>query len=161
MVGGMRVGQGWDIHRLVPGRRLLIGGVEIAHDRGELGHSDGDVLLHALADAVLGALAMGDIGQLFPPADPAWKDIDSRLILERVVGMARDLGYECTNADCTVILEAPRLGPYREAIRASLAACLGTGKGAVSFKAKTNEGLGDVGRGEAVEAMAVVLMRPL
>jgi 2-C-methyl-D-erythritol 2,4-cyclodiphosphate synthase len=155
---GYRSGQGWDVHRLVEGRRLMLGGVEIPHDRGELGHSDGDVLIHALIDAVLGACALGDIGSHFPPSDPAWKDADSGDLLKRTMELARGAGFEIVNADCTVILERPKLGPHRDGIRASLAGLLGIGLDRVSVKAKTYEGLGEVGRGEAVEATAIVLM---
>jgi 2-C-methyl-D-erythritol 2,4-cyclodiphosphate synthase len=153
-----RVGQGWDVHRLVSGRRLLIGGVDIPHDKGELGHSDGDVLLHALADALLGAAGLGDIGQHFPSSDPKWKDADSKRILNVAVNLVRKKGFEPINADCTVILEAPRLGPHRDSIRDSIASILGMPLDSISVKAKTAEGLGDVGRGEAVEAMAAVLI---
>jgi 2-C-methyl-D-erythritol 2,4-cyclodiphosphate synthase len=154
-----RIGQGWDVHRLARGRKLVLGGVEIAFDRGEEGHSDGDALLHAVTDALLGALALGDIGSHFPPSDPRWKNAESRIFLEAAAAMARERGWTVANLDCTVILETPRLGPYREAIRASLASCLGVEIDSVSFKAKTYEGLGDVGRSEAVEALAVCLLR--
>lgn len=154
-----RVGQGWDVHRLVRGRALMVGGVEIDSELGEDGHSDGDVLLHAATDALLGALALGDIGTHFPPSDPRWKDADSRSFLKAAAAMAREGGWAVSNIDVTVILERPRLGPYREAVRASLAECLGIDPGSVSFKAKTYEGLGAVGRGEAVEAQAVCLLR--
>jgi 2-C-methyl-D-erythritol 2,4-cyclodiphosphate synthase len=154
-----RVGQGWDVHRLVRGRALLLGGVEIASELGEEGHSDGDALLHAATDALLGALALGDIGTHFPPSDPRWKGADSKAFLRAAAALARERGWIASNIDTTVILEKPKLGPYREAIRASLADCLGIEAEAVSFKAKTYEGLGDVGRGEAVEASAVCLLR--
>jgi len=154
-----RVGQGWDIHRLVSGRALVLGGVRIDSAVGEEGHSDGDALLHAVTDALLGALALGDIGTHFPPSDPRWKDADSRTFLTAAAAMARGRGWIASNLDVTVILEAPKLGPYREAVRASLASCLGIDVEAVSFKAKTNEGLGAVGRNEAVEASAVCLLR--
>lgn len=156
--GTHRVGQGWDVHRLVEGRRLVLGGAEIPHERGELGHSDGDVLIHALIDAVLGACALGDIGSHFPPSEAAWKDADSGDLLKRTMELARRAGYEIVNADCTVIIERPKLGPHRDAIRASLASLLGIDAERVSVKAKTYEGLGEVGRGEAVEATAIVLM---
>jgi 2-C-methyl-D-erythritol 2,4-cyclodiphosphate synthase len=155
----MRIGQGWDIHRLAPGRRLMIGGVEIPHDRGEVAHSDGDVLLHAITDAILGAAALGDIGTHFPPSEPEWKDASSADLLRRALRVVREAGFEILNVDCTVILEAPKLFPFREAIRSSIAGILGAEMSAVSFKAKTREGLGEAGRGDAVEAMAAVLLR--
>lgn len=153
-----RVGEGWDVHRLVEGRRLLLGGLEIPFERGELGHSDGDVLLHALIDALLGAAAIGDIGAHFPPSDARWKDADSLLLLARTVALVAAEGWRIVNADCTVVLERPRLRPHVEAIRARVAAALGLEVGRVSVKAKTAEGLGPIGSGEAVEARAVVLI---
>ena len=153
-----RVGEGWDVHRLVEGRRLLLGGLEIPFERGELGHSDGDVLLHALIDALLGAAALGDIGAHFPPSDARWKDADSLLLLARTVALVAAEGWRIVNADCTVVLERPRLRPHVEAIRARVAAALGLEVGRVSVKAKTAEGLGRIGSGEAVEARAVVLI---
>ncbi|MBP7096185.1 MAG: 2-C-methyl-D-erythritol 2,4-cyclodiphosphate synthase [Spirochaetia bacterium] len=153
-----RVGEGWDVHRLVEGRRLLLGGLEIPFERGELGHSDGDVLLHALIDALLGAAALGDIGAHFPPSDARWKDADSLLLLARTVALVAAEGWRIVNADCTVVLERPRLRPHVEAIRARVAAALGLEVGRVSVKAKTAEGLGPIGSGEAVEARAVVLI---
>jgi len=153
-----RVGIGWDLHRLVPGRKFLLGGVEIPHDRGPIGHSDADPLLHALADAVLGAAGLGDLGDHFPPADPKWKDADSRLLLGMAVEAAKQEGFVPLNADCVVVIEAPRLGPFKSAIRRSVAAAMGIPVGEVNIKAKTAEGLGPVGAGEAVEAHAVVLL---
>ena len=153
-----RVGEGWDVHRLVEGRRLLLGGLEIPFERGELGHSDGDVLLHALIDALLGAAALGDIGAHFPPSDARWKDADSLLLLARTVALVDAEGWRIVNADCTVVLERPRLRPHVEAIRARVAAALGLEVGRVSVKAKTAEGLGPIGSGEAVEARALVLI---
>jgi 2-C-methyl-D-erythritol 2,4-cyclodiphosphate synthase len=155
-----RVGHGWDVHRLVPGRPLVVGGVAVPHDRGPLGHSDGDPLLHALADALLGAAGLGDIGERFPPTDPRWKDADSATLLEAVVAEVRAAGWAPHQADATVILERPRLGPHRGAIRARIAALLGVPAAAVNVKAKTAEGLGAVGAGEAVEAHAVVVLGP-
>ncbi len=154
----MRIGQGWDVHRLVEGRRLVVGGVEIPHAKGELGHSDGDALLHAITDALLGAAALGDIGTHFPPSDQRWKDADSRKILALAAEKVRAAGYRVVNVDCTVIIQEPRLSPLAASIRASIADAMGLGPEAVSFKAKTFEGLGDVGRGEAIEAMAVALL---
>ncbi len=153
-----RIGQGWDLHRLVPGRRLMLGGVEVPSDNGEDAHSDGDVLLHAIIDAVLGAAALGDIGMHFPPSNPRWKGADSRELARRAAGLAREAGWEIGNLDCTVVLERPRLGPHRDAIRDSIAACLGLGRGAVSFKAKTSEGVNAAGEGRAVEAQAIALL---
>lgn len=153
-----RTGQGWDLHRLVPRRPLVIGGVTIPSELGEDAHSDGDVLLHAVIDALLGAAALGDIGTHFPPSDPAWKNADSRQLLRRVMEMVRDAGFSPVNADCTVVLENIRLAPHREAIRDSLAALLELPADRVSVKAKTKEGVDAVGRGEAVEAMAALLL---
>lgn len=148
----MPVGHGWDVHRLVPGRRFVLGGVEIPHPLGPLGHSDGDVLLHALIDALLGAAGMGDIGGRFPDSDPRWKDASSEALLADVM---RDVGaaWRVVNADVTVIAERPKLAPHKAAIQAKLAAALGTS--AVNVKAKTYEGLGPVGAGEAVECHVV------
>jgi 2-C-methyl-D-erythritol 2,4-cyclodiphosphate synthase len=149
----MPVGHGWDLHRLVPGRPFILGGVEIPHPCGPLGHSDGDVLLHAVIDALLGAAGLGDIGGRFPDSDPRWKDASSDALLADVM---KEIGaaWRVVNLDVTVIAERPKLAPHREAIRAKLAARLGTP--AVNVKAKTAEGLGPVGAGDAVEAHAVV-----
>jgi 2-C-methyl-D-erythritol 4-phosphate cytidylyltransferase/2-C-methyl-D-erythritol 2,4-cyclodiphosphate synthase len=152
-----RVGEGWDIHRLVPGRRLLLGGVEVPSDRGEEGWSDGDVLLHAVIDALLGSAALGDIGLLFPPGAPEWKGADSRDLIRRARDLVLRAGWRPANLDCTVVLERPKLAPYRDAIRTSLAELLDMETEAVSFKAKTMEGLGPVGEGRAVEARAILL----
>ena len=158
---GVRVGLGWDLHRLVPGRKFVLGGVEIPHSRGPLGHSDADPLLHALADAVLGAAGLGDLGDHFPPADPQWKDADSRLILAKALEEAKGRGLVPVNADCIVVLEEPRLGPFKASVRKSVAEALGLPEAAVNVKAKTAEGLGAVGTGDAIEAHAVVLLRPI
>ncbi len=160
MSGAPRVGIGWDRHRLVPGRPFVLGGVTIPHDRGPLGHSDGDVLLHAVTDAVLGAAGLGDIGEFFPSSDPRWKDAPSRVFLEHAVAAAAARGFRPSNADAVVVLETPRLGPHRGAMRASLALLLGLDVAEVSVKAKTAEGLGPEGAGEALEAHAVVLLVP-
>ncbi len=154
----VRTGQGWDIHRLVPNRRLILGGVEIPFDVGEDGHSDGDVLFHALTDAVLGAAALGDIGAHFPPSDTRWKDAPSRVFFERALSLARDSGWAVVNLDCTVILERPKLRPHVDAIRASIAEAAGLPVDSVSVKAKTCEGLGPVGEGRAVEAQAIATL---
>lgn len=156
-----RVGQGWDIHRLVPGRELRIGGVVVPFELGEEAHSDGDVLLHAVTDALLGAAALGDIGSLFPPSDPQWRDADSRGLLRSVLALLREHGYRPGTLDSTVTIERPRLGPHRGAICESLAACMGLDVSAVSLKAKTREGLDSVGSGQAVEASAIVTLFPV
>jgi 2-C-methyl-D-erythritol 2,4-cyclodiphosphate synthase len=154
----MRIGHGYDLHALAAGRRLVLGGVEIAHDRGPIAHSDGDVLLHALADALLGAAALGDIGQHFPDNDPAYAGADSRALLRRVVALVRAAGYAVANVDVTVLAQWPKLAPHRDAMRANIAADLGLDIAAVSVKATTTEGLGPVGRQEAIAAHAVCLL---
>ena len=158
--GGLRVGQGYDIHRLVPGRKLILAGVELPWDLGLEGHSDGDAVCHALADAILGAAGMGDIGTHFPSDDMRWKDASSIRQLEGLGRMIAGAGLEVLNADVTVVLEVPRLGPYREAMIASLAGALGLPPSRVGLKAKSNDGLGPVGGGEAIAALAVVLVGP-
>ncbi|HEY9055152.1 MAG TPA: 2-C-methyl-D-erythritol 2,4-cyclodiphosphate synthase [Rectinemataceae bacterium] len=155
----MRIGEGWDIHPLVEGRVLVLGGLELDFPKGEAGHSDGDVLWHAAIDAILGAACLGDIGAHFPPGDRKWKDADSSLLASAAAGLARDRGWEIVNLDCTVIIEAPRLGPHREAIRDLMASVLAIPPDRVSVKAKTFEGFGEVGEGRAVEARAVALLR--
>jgi 2-C-methyl-D-erythritol 2,4-cyclodiphosphate synthase len=154
----LRIGQGWDSHRLIEGRPLVIGGVTIPHDKGEDAHSDGDVLIHALVDAMLGALALGDIGTHFPPSDPQFKNADSRQLLALVCDFCQKTGFRPVNVDTTVILERPRLANYIDAIRNSLSQCLGLAEERVSVKAKSAEGLDSVGRGEAIQALACVLM---
>jgi len=156
----MRTGFGYDAHRLVEGRPLIIGGVNIPFDRGLLGHSDADVLLHAIADAVLGAAALGDIGTHFPDTDPKWKDADSRKLLERAGRIVAEAGYSIGNVDATVVLERPKLKPYFEEMRANVAECLGIGAGSVSVKATTNEGMGFIGRQEGCAAFAVCTLFP-
>jgi len=155
-----RSGIGYDVHAFAPGRRLVLGGVEIAHERGLDGHSDADVLLHAIADALLGAAALGDIGAHFPPTEPRWKDVNSRQILAHVVGLLRSAGYAPHNVDATVIAEAPRIGPHAAAMREVIAGCLGVPIADVGLKATTNEGMGFVGRGEGIAALAVVTIVP-
>lgn len=155
----LRIGEGWDIHRLVEGRPLVIGGVRIAFPRGLLGHSDADVLLHAITDAVLGAAALGDIGQHFPDTDPRFKDAASGLLLAEAMRRVRAAGYQVANVDSTVIAQAPRLMPWIGAMRQSIAAAMAIDPGQVNVKAKTAEGLGPVGEGLAIEAHAVVLLR--
>jgi len=156
----MRIGQGYDIHRLVSGRPLILGGVNIPSELGEEAHSDGDVLIHALIDALLGALAQGDIGTHYPPSDPTWKDADSRALLRETVTRVREAGYRIGNIDTTVIIEKPRLGTYREKIRQTIANDLNLSVNCVSFKAKTKEKQDAAGQGLAVEALAVVLILP-
>ena len=154
----LRIGQGHDLHRLVAGRRFVLGGIEIPHTHGPLGHSDGDVVLHAICDALLGALALGDIGAHFPDTDPRLAGADSALLVERVVELVGARGYRVVNVDVTVHAERPKIGPHAARIRARVAALLGCEEGAVSIKAKTNEGLGEIGRGEAIAATAVALV---
>jgi 2-C-methyl-D-erythritol 2,4-cyclodiphosphate synthase len=154
----IRVGQGFDVHALVPGRRLVIGGVEIAHERGLLGHSDADVLLHAITDAILGAAALGDIGRVFPDHDPTFRDADSRALLRSAVARAGAAGWRIGNVDATVIAERPRIGPHVAAMCAAVAAECGIDAGAVNVKGKTSEKLGYLGRGEGIAAQAVVLL---
>ena len=153
-----RIGQGFDVHALVPGRRLVIGGVEVEFPLGLLGHSDADVLLHAIADAILGAVGLGDIGRVFPDSDPRYAGADSVELLREVASRARAVGFAPCNVDATVICRAPRLAPYSEAMRANIAAALEIEPGAVSVKAKTTERLGYTGRGEGIAAQAVVLL---
>jgi 2-C-methyl-D-erythritol 2,4-cyclodiphosphate synthase/2-C-methyl-D-erythritol 4-phosphate cytidylyltransferase len=157
----IRVGLGQDLHRLVQGRRFLLAGVELEADKGELGHSDGDVLAHAVTDAVLGAAALGDIGALFPPSDPRWKDADSMELLRTAFGKAKEQGWRLRNLDCVVTCEKVKVAPCRERIRASLAAALGAGPEAIFVKGKTAEGLGPIGAGEAVAAEAICLLEKI
>jgi len=152
------VGFGYDSHRFAEGRRLLIGGVEIGHDRGLLGHSDADVLIHAVVDAIIGALGEGDIGRHFPDTDPRLKGISSLVILKRAAEMAVLRGYAVNNVDSTVILETPKLAPFVEEMRRNIAKVLGTEPSRVNVKAKTNEKMGFIGRGEGVAAFAVVTL---
>jgi 2-C-methyl-D-erythritol 2,4-cyclodiphosphate synthase len=154
----MRIGQGYDIHRLGENRRLVLGGVQIPSALGEIGHSDGDVLIHAIIDALLGAAAAGDIGTLFPPSDPEFTDISSRILLKQTVDLILRRGFEIGNIDCTVVLEGPKLLPFREEIRKTLSVDLGVSEKDISIKAKTKEGLGAVGNLAAIEAYAVVLL---
>jgi 2-C-methyl-D-erythritol 2,4-cyclodiphosphate synthase len=154
-------GIGYDSHCLSAGRRLVLGGVEIPHDRGLEGHSDADVLTHAVIDALLGAAGQGDIGEHFPDSDERWRDADSMRLLQAVVEMVMAEGLEIVNVDCTVIMEAPKLAPHRPAIRASLARALGLQATRVNVKASTGEGMGFVGRGEGVAALAVASLRSL
>lgn len=154
----MRIGQGFDVHAFEAGRTLKLGGVEVAHSHGLKAHSDGDVVLHALCDALLGAAAMGDIGRHFPDTDPAWRGADSRRLLRAVYERVCARGLVLVNADMTVIAQAPRLAPYIEAMRAAIAEDLEVDVAQVSVKATTTERLGFTGRGEGIAAMAIVLM---
>ncbi len=156
-----RTGIGYDVHRFAEGRRLVLGGVEIPHDRGLDGHSDADVVLHAIADAILGAAALGDIGTHFPPSDARWGGADSRVLLSLVDDLARDAGWMVVNIDVTVIAEAPKINPHSAAMRAELSRCLDLDEGAISLKATTNEGMGFVGRGEGIAAIATAMIAPL
>lgn len=158
MLPKLRVGQGYDVHALVPGRALVIGGVTIPHTTGLLGHSDADVLLHAITDALLGAAALGDIGKHFPDTDPTFYGADSRTLLRETLRRVADAGWHVINLDCTVIAQAPKLGPHIAAMREAIAADLGVAVEQVNVKAKTNEKLGYLGRQEGIEAQAVVLV---
>ena len=153
-----RIGLGKDLHRLAKGRRFLLGGVEIPSDKGELGHSDGDVLVHAVIDAILGAAGMGDIGEFFPPDEIAWKDSNSLDLLQITWNRVKGQGWNIINLDCTVTCEKPVILPYRDSICGSIARVLEVESSSVFVKGKTNEGLGPLGTGEAVEAWAVCLL---
>ncbi len=155
----MRVGQGFDVHRLVEGRRLVVGGVEIAHDKGLLGHSDADVLLHAICDALLGAAALGDIGRHFPDSDPRYKDADSRTLLREVARRVKEQGHAIANIDATIVAQAPRMAPHVPAMVANIAADCGMRPGDVNVKATTTEHLGFAGRGEGIAAQAICLLK--
>lgn len=153
-----RIGQGYDVHRLEAGEELWLGGVLVPHDKGLSGHSDADVALHAITDAVLGAIGEGDIGTHFPPSDPQWRGARSGRFLEHAVGLARAAGYAVGNIDLTLICEAPKIGPHRPAMRAEVARLMGLSEGAVSIKATTTEKLGFTGRGEGIAAQAIVCL---
>lgn len=154
----MRIGEGWDVHALVPGRALVIGGVAIPSDRGLLGHSDADVLLHAITDAVLGGAGLGDIGRHFPDTDARFRGADSALLLEEAVRRAAAAGWRVGNVDSTVVAQAPRLAPHIDAMRGRIAKAMGVDVAQVNVKAKTAEKLGPVGQGQGIEARAVVLL---
>jgi 2-C-methyl-D-erythritol 2,4-cyclodiphosphate synthase len=154
----IRIGNGFDAHALVPARKLVLGGVTIPFDRGLDGHSDADVLLHAISDAILGALAMGDLGAHFPDADPRWKDADSRVLLRHVASLAKAGGFRVENLDTTVIAQSPKLAPHVPLMRANIAADLDCDIVQVSVKATTTERLGFAGRGEGIAALATVLL---
>ena len=154
----LRIGEGWDVHALVPGRKLVLGGVEVPFERGLLGHSDADVLLHAITDALLGAAGLGDIGRHFPDTDPRFKGADSVALLTEAAARVREAGWRVGNIDSTVIAQAPKLAPHIEAMRQRIAAALGLLEAQVNVKAKTAEKLGPVGQGLSIEARAVVLL---
>ncbi|MFY9183722.1 MAG: 2-C-methyl-D-erythritol 2,4-cyclodiphosphate synthase [Limnohabitans sp.] len=154
----IRIGEGWDVHALVPGRQLILGGVKIPHTTGLLGHSDADVLLHAITDAVLGAAGLGDIGRHFPDTDAQFKGADSSVLLQEAMRRVRAQGWELVNVDSTIVAQAPKLAPHMAAINAGVAKALGVSLDQVNVKAKTAEKLGPVGMGQSMEARAVVLL---
>lgn len=154
----IRIGEGWDVHALVPGRKLTIGGVDLPYERGLLGYSDADVLLHAITDALLGAAALGDIGRLFPDTDERFRGADSMVLLVEAARRVREQGWRIGNVDSTVIAQAPRLAPHLDAMCARIAQALNLGPGRVNVKAKTAEKMGPVGQGLAIEARAVALL---
>lgn len=154
----IRIGQGYDVHAFGDGDHVMLGGVRVPHDRGVVAHSDGDVVLHALCDAILGALALGDIGVHFPPSDDRWKDADSRTFLRHCNALAAERGWQVGNVDVTVVCERPKVGPHAGAMRAAVAADLGIALDAVSIKATTSERMGFTGRGEGLVAQAVCLL---
>ena len=154
----MRIGQGFDVHAFGPGDHVMLGGVRVAHAQGVVAHSDGDVVIHALCDAILGALALGDIGTHFPPTDERWRDADSRVFLRHCSALMRKNGFVLGNADVTVVCESPKIAPHASAMRANLAADLACGLAQISVKATTSERLGFTGRGEGIAAMAVALL---
>ncbi|MBO4309427.1 MAG: 2-C-methyl-D-erythritol 2,4-cyclodiphosphate synthase [Clostridia bacterium] len=157
----IRVGHGYDVHRLVSGRRLILGGVDIPHETGLLGHSDADVLVHAVADALLGALALGDIGHLFPDTDPQWEGANSLLLAREVANRVREKGWEIGNVDATVLAQAPKLAPHIAKMRENISAALGISVDRVSVKATTEEGLGFTGEKRGIAAHAIcLLVRP-
>lgn len=155
----LRIGEGWDTHALVPGRRLLLGGVEIPHDHGLLGHSDADVLLHAITDALIGGAGLGDIGRHFPDTDERFRGADSVVLLREAAARVRQAGWSVVNIDSTVVAQAPKLAPHIEAMRERIAQALGLSATQVNVKAKTAEKLGPVGMGQGIEARAVVLLQ--
>jgi len=155
----IRIGEGWDVHALAPNRQLVLGGVEIPHSMGLLGHSDADVLLHAITDAVLGAAGLGDIGRHFPDTDAQFKGADSAVLLAEAMQRVRAKGWELVNVDSTIVAQAPKLAPYMAAINASVAKALGVSVAQVNVKAKTAEKLGPVGLGQSMEARAVALLK--
>ena len=157
----MRVGIGYDIHALRKGRPLFLGGVKVPFSKGLLGHSDGDVVLHAIVDAALGAIALGDLGDWFPDTDPRWRGIPSRRFVEKTRRLLKNKGWVVANIDCTLIAEFPKLGPYRDAIRKSIASQWQIALDTVSVKAKTNERMGEIGRGRAMACLSVVVLKKI
>lgn len=157
-MSGLRIGMGYDVHAFVVGRPLILGGVDIPHDRGLLGHSDADVLVHAIMDAIIGALREGDIGRLFPDDDPAYAGADSLVLLRRVAELARERGFSVVDVDSVIVLQQPKVAPHRELMRKRIAEALGIALDAVGVKATTTEGLGFAGREEGVAAYAVALL---
>lgn len=155
----IRIGNGYDIHQLVPDRPLILGGVQLEHSRGLLGHSDADVLTHAIMDALLGALSLGDIGHYFPPSDPRWAGADSQVLLAKVAALIAERGWQVGNIDAVVVAERPKLKPYLDQMRDRLATTLGIDREQISIKATTNEKLGPVGREEGIAAYAVALLQ--
>ncbi|MCM3218014.1 2-C-methyl-D-erythritol 2,4-cyclodiphosphate synthase [Niallia taxi] len=155
----LRIGQGFDVHQLVEGRPLIIGGIEIPHEKGLLGHSDADVLLHTIADACLGAIGEGDIGKHFPDTDQAFKDFDSAILLKEVWSLVKSKGYELVNADCTIMAQQPKMAPHIKAMQSRIAELLETEQENVNVKATTTEKLGFTGRGEGIASLAVVLLQ--
>lgn len=156
----MRIGHGIDVHAFGAGDHIVLGGVRMAHTHGVVAHSDGDVAIHALCDAILGALALGDIGTHFPPSDARWRDADSRLFLRHCATLMSERGFRIGNADVTIVCERPKIAPHAPAMRANFAADLGCDAGQLSVKATTSEKLGFTGRGEGIAAFAVVLLQP-
>lgn len=157
----LRIGHGYDVHRLVPDRKLILGGVEIAHETGLLGHSDADVLLHAICDAILGALAEGDIGKHFPDTDPAYKGADSILLLRHVMGLANGRGYRVGNIDATIVAQKPKLAPHIEQMKRNIAAAVSADPDRINVKATTTEELGFAGRKEGIAAYAVTILQKM
>lgn len=157
----LRVGIGYDVHKLIEGRKLILGGVDIPFEKGLLGHSDADVLLHAISDALLGAASLGDIGRHFPDNDPSYKDIDSMILLKKVAGLLNDNGYEISNIDATVVCQRPKLAPYIDRMRKNISEALGLDADDINIKATTTEAMGFEGRGEGISSHAVCLISPL
>jgi 2-C-methyl-D-erythritol 2,4-cyclodiphosphate synthase len=157
----MRIGHGYDSHRFAEGRKLILGGVEIPHDRGLTGHSDADAVAHAVTDALLGAAGLGDIGRHFPPSDAQWKDADSLKLLGQVVRLLEGRNYQVVNVDVTVVCEQPKIGPHAQGMQERLASVIGISPGHISIKGKTNEGMGWIGRGEGIAVFAVALVDSL
>jgi 2-C-methyl-D-erythritol 2,4-cyclodiphosphate synthase len=155
----MRIGQGFDVHALVAGRKLIIGGIDIPYEKGLAGHSDADVLLHAITDALLGAAGLGDIGRHFPDSDPRYRGADSRVLLRTAMQRVREAGFDVANIDATIIAQAPKMAPHIAAMTSNIAADLGLPFARVNVKAKTTEGLGFTGRGEGIAAEAIALLR--